>query len=43
MADLALKIDIDTFRGMKEGVPRLVAVLQERRLPASFFVSFGQI
>ncbi|MBN1637117.1 MAG: polysaccharide deacetylase family protein [Deltaproteobacteria bacterium] len=41
MADLALKIDIDTFRGMKEGVPRLVAILAERSIAASFFVSFG--
>jgi len=41
MPDLALKIDVDTRRGMEEGVPALAEILEEYRLPASFFVSFG--
>jgi undecaprenyl phosphate-alpha-L-ara4FN deformylase len=41
MAVLVLKVDIDTFRGMKEGVPRIIRVLEKRSVPASFFVSFG--
>src|SRR5208337_3093009 len=41
MTDLALKVDVDTFRGMKEGVPALAAILQEFNLQASFFISYG--
>ena len=41
MTDLALKVDVDTFRGMKEGVPALAAILQEFNLKASFFISYG--
>jgi peptidoglycan/xylan/chitin deacetylase (PgdA/CDA1 family) len=38
---LALKVDVDTRRGMEEGVPVLLDLLKERRLPAAFFLSFG--
>jgi hypothetical protein len=41
MPDLALKVDVDTFRGMKEGVPAIVEILSEYGLKASFFISFG--
>ncbi len=41
MPDLALKVDVDTFRGMKEGVPAIAAILAEYGLKASFFISFG--
>lgn len=41
MPDLALKVDVDTRRGMEEGVPALAEIMKEYRLPASFFVSFG--
>ena len=41
MAVLALKVDIDTFRGMKDGVPRIVKTLGKFSVQASFFVSFG--
>jgi undecaprenyl phosphate-alpha-L-ara4FN deformylase len=41
MPDLALKMDVDTRRGMEEGVPALAEILEEYRLPASFFFSFG--
>jgi len=41
MAKLVIKVDIDTYRGMKEGVPRIARVLDKYSVPASFFVSFG--
>ena len=41
MTDLALKVDVDTYRGMKEGVPALAAILNEFNLQASFFISYG--
>jgi len=41
MPDLALKVDVDTFRGMKEGVPAIAQVLDDYGLKASFFISFG--
>lgn len=41
MATLALKVDIDTYKGFTEGLPNLLRVLGKRGLKASFFVSFG--
>jgi undecaprenyl phosphate-alpha-L-ara4FN deformylase len=38
---LGLKIDIDTYQGMKQGVPRLLALLREERIWATFFLSIG--
>jgi peptidoglycan/xylan/chitin deacetylase (PgdA/CDA1 family) len=38
---LALKVDIDTDRGTREGVPNLIADLQEFRVPACFLFSLG--
>jgi undecaprenyl phosphate-alpha-L-ara4FN deformylase len=38
---LALKIDVDTYRGTREGVPRLVEVLQRSNAQATFFFSLG--
>ena len=39
--EVALKIDIDTHRGLAEGVPRLAQLLGSERIPASFFVAMG--
>jgi undecaprenyl phosphate-alpha-L-ara4FN deformylase len=38
---LALKIDVDTYRGTREGVPRLVEALQRHNAHATFFFSLG--
>jgi undecaprenyl phosphate-alpha-L-ara4FN deformylase len=38
---LGLKIDVDTYQGMKRGVPRLLALLREEKLRATFFLSIG--
>lgn len=38
---LALKIDVDTLRGTREGVPRLVDLLQRHGAGATFLFSLG--
>ena len=38
---LALKIDVDTYRGTREGVPRLIEILQRYNAQATFFFSLG--
>jgi undecaprenyl phosphate-alpha-L-ara4FN deformylase len=38
---VTLKVDVDTLRGTREGVPRLAALLDRLKLPASFLFSLG--
>ena len=38
---LALKIDVDTWRGTLQGVPRLVEILRRQKADASFLFSLG--
>ncbi|MDB5905357.1 MAG: polysaccharide deacetylase [Betaproteobacteria bacterium] len=38
---LALKVDVDTYRGTREGVPRLAALLSRRGAGATFLFSVG--
>lgn len=38
---LALKIDVDTLVGFREGVPALLELLAAKGVPASFFVAMG--
>ncbi len=38
---LAIKIDVDTYRGTLEGVPKLVEILSRHQVPATFLFSFG--
>ncbi len=39
--NLALKIDVDTLRGTREGVPALLALLRKHRAGATFLWSLG--
>lgn len=41
LPQLALKVDIDTHVGMRDGVPRLAAALAKRGVRASFYVACG--
>ena len=38
---LGLKVDVDTYQGMKRGVPRLLSLLKEEGLRATFYLSIG--
>ena len=38
---LGLKIDVDTYIGMKRGVPRLLSILARFHIPATFYLSMG--
>ena len=38
---IALKVDVDTLRGTREGVPRLMAALREFQAGCSFYFSLG--
>ena len=39
--DIALNIDVDTYRGTRAGVPRLLAELGQRQARVSFYFSLG--
>ncbi len=41
MGMLGLKIDVDTYEGMKHGVPLLLRTLKEFQVKATFFLSIG--
>ncbi len=41
VAKLALKVDVDTYRGTREGVPRLVEALKKHGAGATFLFSLG--
>jgi undecaprenyl phosphate-alpha-L-ara4FN deformylase len=41
LARIALKVDVDTLRGTREGVPRLLRMLERRGLHATFLFSLG--
>jgi peptidoglycan/xylan/chitin deacetylase (PgdA/CDA1 family) len=40
-ARIGLKVDVDTLRGTREGVPRLMALLKKLRMDATFYFSVG--
>ena len=39
---IALKVDVDTYVGMRDGIPALARALERRGLHASFFLSMGR-
>jgi len=41
MSMLGLKIDVDTYEGMRKGVPVLLQILKEFHVNATFFLSIG--
>ncbi len=41
MARIALKVDVDTLRGTREGVPRLLDLIARHRARATFLFSLG--
>lgn len=41
MKTIALKVDVDTFRGTREGVPRLLEFFRSRSANATFLFSLG--
>lgn len=38
---IAIKIDVDTEIGTRVGVPNLIALLKEQKVPATFYLSLG--
>src|ERR1700727_2506310 len=38
---IGLKVDVDTLRGTREGVPRLAALFKKRGLDGTFYFSVG--
>ncbi len=38
---LAVKVDVDTYRGTLFGVPKLSEIFKKHEIPAAFFFSFG--
>ena len=41
MARIALKVDVDTLRGTREGVPRLLDLMARHRARGTFLFSLG--
>lgn len=39
--EVAIRVDVDTHRGLGEGVPRLAEVLRDEEVTASFFIAMG--
>jgi undecaprenyl phosphate-alpha-L-ara4FN deformylase len=40
-ATIALKVDVDTYVGTRDGVPQLLAILERFGIKATFYFSLG--
>jgi undecaprenyl phosphate-alpha-L-ara4FN deformylase len=40
-ARIGLKVDVDTLRGTREGVPRIAALFKRHAVGATFYFSVG--
>ena len=38
---LALKVDVDTYDGMRDGVPNFLRLFKTLKIRASFYIPFG--
>ncbi len=38
---IGLKVDVDTLRGTREGVPRLLSLFKKLKVDATFYFSVG--
>ena len=38
---IGLRVDVDTFRGTRDGIPRLLSILKRRRVRATWYVTLG--
>ena len=41
VTEVAIKVDVDTHDGAREGIPRLAGIFREAGIAASFFVSIA--
>jgi undecaprenyl phosphate-alpha-L-ara4FN deformylase len=39
--EIVLKVDVDTHRGLEEGVPRIARLLESESITASFYIAMG--
>lgn len=39
--NLGIKVDVDTYQGMKEGVPNLLKIFKKMGIKATFFIAMG--
>ncbi|MGB9755884.1 MAG: polysaccharide deacetylase family protein [Desulfurella sp.] len=41
MNNICIKVDVDTFNGLKEGVPKLIKIFDKYNIKATFYVTLG--
>ena len=41
IAPIALRVDVDTVRGTRDGLPRLLRILEARGICATWYVTLG--